>query len=66
MHDMMTVPSVISHQNESHVACSHHVVIFQCKKMAGGKVSFRQHAGVGFLKKEFPTLAMHTQIQCAY
>lgn len=63
---MMTVPSVISHQNENHIACSHHVVIFKCKKMAGEEVSFRQHAVIEFLKKEFPTLAMHTQIQCAY
>ena len=63
---MMTVPSVNSHQNKNHIACSHHVVIFQCKKMAGEEVSFRQHAVIKFPKKEFPTLVMHTQIQCAY
>lgn len=63
---MMTVLSVISHQNENHIACPHHVVIFQCKKMAGEEVSFWQNAVIEFLKKEFPTLAMHMRIHCAY
>jgi len=59
---MMTVPSVISHQTENHIACAQHMVIFQCKKMAGEKVSFWQFAGIEFPKKKFPTLAMHMRI----
>jgi hypothetical protein len=29
------VPSVVSRQNENHIACPHHVVRFQCTLMAG-------------------------------
>lgn len=61
------LPSVFSHQNESHVICICHVVIFQCNKIAGEDMLFWQCAVMEFLvKQEIPASHVHTWLQHAY
>ena len=61
------LPPVFSHQNESHVICMCHVVIFQCNKIAGEDMLFWQCAVMEFLVKEaIPASHVHTWLQHAY
>ena len=54
------LPSVFTRQNESHVTCMCHMVIFQCKKVASEDMLFWQCAVMEYFVKEESLLQIST------